>query len=140
MDLRKWDARFLALTEDVASWSKDSKTQVGCTIVHSNRRHWASGYNGYPAGIDDDCDSLRRDTDTIHSEVNALANLTFSPEGATVYVTKFPCRPCATSLIANRVARIVAPEPDSSSRWLESQTQALELLQKAKVEITIWTK
>lgn len=140
MNLSKWDARFVAIAEEVATWSKDEKTKVGCVIVHENRRHFATGYNGFPAGIDDTCCSLRRDTDTIHSEVNALANLTFNPENATVYVTKFPCRTCATSLIANRVARVVTPEPDSTSRWLESQTQALELFQKANVRITIWKR
>ena len=53
-----------------------------------------------------------------HAEANALAAVTESPEGATVYVTLEPCShfgrtpPCADALVKAKVARVVAALED----------------------------
>jgi deoxycytidylate deaminase len=49
-----WDARFMALAEHVAGWSKDPSTKVGAVIVSPDRRQLTTGYNGFPQGIADD--------------------------------------------------------------------------------------
>src|ERR1051326_2813900 len=49
----KWDRRFLELAKHVSSWSKDPSTKVGAVIVDANRRVVATGYNGFPRGVED---------------------------------------------------------------------------------------
>ena len=54
----KWDKRFIKLAKEVASWSKDPSTQVGSISV-KNRKIIATGYNGFPKGIDDKASTLK---------------------------------------------------------------------------------
>ena len=37
--MTNWDVRFLKLAKNIASWSKDPSTQVGCVIVGCDRAH-----------------------------------------------------------------------------------------------------
>ena len=46
----KWDVRFLRLAHEVAKWSKDPSTKVGCILV-KDKKVISMGYNGFPAGI-----------------------------------------------------------------------------------------
>ncbi len=48
----KWDRRYLEMAELVASWSKDPNAQVGAVIVRDNRVV-ATGFNGFPAEVED---------------------------------------------------------------------------------------
>ena len=48
----KWDQRFLDLAREVSTWSKDPSRQIGCIAVR-DRKILATGYNGFPKGIDD---------------------------------------------------------------------------------------
>ena len=63
--------------------SKDPSTQVGACIVNRNNRIVGIGYNGFPAGCDDDALPWSReaesDLDTkypyvCHAEMNAILN------------------------------------------------------------------
>ena len=51
-ELNKWDERFVRIAFEVATWSKDPGTKVGAVLV-ADRRIIASGYNGFPQGIED---------------------------------------------------------------------------------------
>jgi len=44
--ISKWDKRFLRIAKEVASWSKDPRSQVGAIAVQS-RRIVATGYNDF---------------------------------------------------------------------------------------------
>ena len=51
--MSKWDERFLELAKQIASWSKDPSTQVGCVVVGPDREIRSTGFNGLPRGIED---------------------------------------------------------------------------------------
>ena len=73
-DLSNWDQRFIKLAKFIAKWSKDPKSKVGAVITNETGAI-ALGYNGFPAGIEDDerLDNKKLKLDMIiHAEQNAL--------------------------------------------------------------------
>jgi dCMP deaminase len=48
-----WDAYFLKMCETIALRSIDEDTQVGAVIVNHDHRVVSTGYNAFPAGVDD---------------------------------------------------------------------------------------
>ena len=143
--LSKWDQRFIRLAEEIAQWSKDPGTKVGALIV-SDRRIIASGYNGFPVGIDDSLERyMDRDTKlayTVHAEVNAILNAAkngATTAASTLYVTFPPCVSCATSVIQAGITEIVCPDLTTApERWITSFTRGQNLLKEAKVHITTY--
>jgi dCMP deaminase len=124
---RLWDARFLDLAAKIASWSKDPSTSCGAVIVDPQRRVVSTGYNGFPAGIDDAPDKLAdRDTKlsmTLHAEHNAILFAQRDLAGCTLYVWPMPpCAHCAAQIAQVGIARVVSgrPTPEQSDRWGES--------------------
>ncbi len=98
--------------------SKDPKTQVGACIADTNHRILSVGYNGTPMGIDDDefpwidSDDPQYDKHNyvIHAEANAILNYRGSlkdMQGATVFVTLFPCQECAKMLVQAGIGEVV---------------------------------
>lgn len=140
----KWDRRYTRVAYEVNSWSKDPDSQVGVVLVSPDRREIATGYNGLPAGLDDETvlatlskslvykdlqseGSIKRHI-SIHAEANAVVNCHRRPEGWTMYSTRFPCSQCAALLAQAGVTRLVCPPPEPNSRWYLSQLVAHELL------------
>lgn len=136
----KWDSRFLSLAEEVASWSKDPSTKVGCVIVdEETNRIMGVGFNGFPRGM---CDHKElyddRDTKnsrTIHAEVNAVLN-SQKAEGCTAYVSTPPCTSCTLVLIQAGINRVVCqpPSDDYLSRWGTQYTAAKGFLAEVEIE------
>jgi dCMP deaminase len=136
----KWDVRFLRLAHEVAKWSKDPSTKVGCILV-KDKKVVSMGYNGFPAGISDDLTRLEdRATKyemTVHAEVNAVTNAALhgvSTAGSTAYITFSPCSRCASVLINAGISTVVISArniiPD---RWLDNFRLAAGLLNEAGV-------
>lgn len=140
MNLDKWDERFLKAAEEVASWSKDPSTKVGCVIVDPEyQRRVGEGFNGFPRFMSD-AEELYAFRDikysrTLHAELNAVlfANKT---EGMTAYVTHPPCTNCALVLIQSGINRVVCRKPseDLLSRWADSINQAKGFFDEAEVK------
>lgn len=120
------DRRFMALALSLGrrgmgnTWPNPA---VGCVIVQGGRivgRGWTQ-----PGG-------------RPHAETQALAQAGAAAQGATAYVTLEPCAhhgrtpPCATALIAARVARVVAPFEDSDARVAG---QGFAMLRKAGITV-----
>ncbi|ADE55462.1 CMP/dCMP deaminase zinc-binding protein [Coraliomargarita akajimensis DSM 45221] len=108
-----WDAYFMATALLMASRSSCERLHVGCVIVSGGRqknRIIAAGYNGFLPGSPHQ--SRVRDGHeqaTVHAEQNAIADAArrgVSLEGATVYITHYPCINCAKILASAGVARI----------------------------------
>lgn len=137
----KWDSRFLALADLIATWGKDPSTRVGAVLVNPDRRVIGTGYNGFPAGVADTDERLNdRPTKyamTIHAEVNAVLNAVAPTAGATCYVTHPPCANCTGVLIQAGIERIVTRAPDAglAERFRESFNLAHQMRREAWVEI-----
>ena len=145
--LTKWDLRFLRVTREVQSWSKDPSTKCGCVLVR-DRRIIASGYNGLPAGIDD-AEHRYNNREfklaaIIHAEQNALFNAAkngATTGGCTAYVTWPPCSRCASALIQAGVVKIVCPDPKlAPERWRDNFLLANDLLYEAGLTVIYYSE
>ena len=117
-DVITWDENFMLHAVVASARSKDPNSQVGACIVGKNNRILSLGYNGAPNMWDDNNFPWERDLEAkynkypyvIHAEMNALLNYKGDNkdlEGATVYVTLFPCHECAKCLCQAGIKRIV---------------------------------
>jgi len=102
----KWLKYYAKIAEETAKLSTAEKLKVGCVIVKDNRI-LSIGYNGTPAGWDNQCEYLTLDgewktkAEVIHAERNCLdkiAKSTDSSEGSVMFVTHTPCIECAKSI------------------------------------------
>jgi dCMP deaminase len=128
----KWDGRFMAVAETVATWSKDPSAKVGALLVAPDGRMTSWGFNGFPRGVSDDGRLQVKSSRlalTVHAEMNALLNCPVDPVGWTLYVTKHPCLECAKAIIQKGIERVVCPDPAGS--WSDEQTEARDLLREA---------
>lgn len=125
--LDRWDIRFLGLAAFIADWSKDPSTKVGAVITHTrSRRIVSTGFNGFPAGVED-TDNRLLDRNVkyemiVHAEQNALMFAGREAEGCTLYVTPLaPCARCAALIIQAGIQRVVSLSPDfEHERWGEA--------------------
>ncbi len=138
MAMDKWDKRFMALTETVATWSScfQGNRHVGAVVV-KDKRVMATGYNGAPAGIvscAERGECLRRKLNipsgtqhelcyAVHAEQNAViqaARHGINISGATLYCTHQPCVICAKIIINAGIERVVYKDgyPDEFSLQL----------------------
>ncbi|MDO4283709.1 MAG: dCMP deaminase family protein [Eubacteriales bacterium] len=115
-DYITWDEYFMGVAMLSGMRSKDPGTQVGSCIVSSTHKILSMGYNGFPSGCSDDEFPWAREGDTLetkyafvtHSELNAILNYRGgSLEGATIYVSLFPCNECAKAIIQSGIRTIV---------------------------------
>lgn len=109
----------MQIAEVAAQRSKDPNTQVGATFVSRDNRIISIGYNGAPAGFSDEEFPWSRDNENplenkylfvVHAERNGVLNYRGSLadfNGATVYVTMFPCNECAKELAQLSVREVV---------------------------------
>tara|TARA_S200000501_G_scaffold260332_1_gene244320 strand:- start:710 stop:1171 length:462 start_codon:yes stop_codon:yes gene_type:complete len=127
-NMNKWDYRFIKLAKEIASWSKDPSTQVGAIAVNK-KRIIATGFNGFPEGIEDDQKRLENReiklSFMIHAEKNLIYNATtygISLKGSTVYIYGLPCcSECFKGLIQVGVSKIVMPNIDEHGKnWKEN--------------------
>lgn len=114
-DTLSWDQYFMGLAHLSAKRSKDPSTQVGATIVDSQKKIVGIGYNGFPSGVSDDEMPWSRDGEfletkypyVVHAELNAILNATTKLHGCTIYVSLFPCHECAKAIIQSGIKEIV---------------------------------
>jgi len=143
--VEKWDLRYFNLAQHVADWSKDPKAKVGAVLL--DERDWpiALGYNGFPAGIEDNAeklgDSQLKNTMVVHAEQNALLCAGSRSRGGTMYVYGKPvCPRCAVLIIQAGIKRVVGIQPDPENNP-ESETHktgitSLDMFREANVEFS----
>ena len=144
LDIELWDYRFIRLAEEISTWSKDPSKQIGCIAV-KDRRVIATGYNGFPMGIEDvgldDRDNKYKKM--VHAEQNMIYNACrhgVSLIGATVYVTGLPvCGECCKGLVQTGIKEVFMPcieiQPD---RWIDSCTLGENGLTEAGVSVKMY--
>ncbi|KUO96409.1 competence protein ComE [Ferroacidibacillus organovorans] len=136
-DVRKpWDHYFMEVAAMVSTRATCPRRQVGAVLVR-DRRTIASGYNGSVSG-DEHCEDVGCNIAddhcirTIHAESNAIlqcAKFGVSTEGATMYVTHFPCLQCTKQIIQSGITRVIYQEAYRVDMY------ALELFQRANVTV-----
>lgn len=143
----KWDQRFLALAEHIATWSKDPSTKVGAVLTQGNTVV-GLGYNGFPRGVKD-VDTRYADRDlkyklVVHAEVNAILMAGEKAKGGTLYVVPsfMPppiCAECCKLAIQAGVKEVVGYQVDEADlderqlRWRDSILVSRQLCEEAGV-------
>lgn len=153
-DYISWDEYFMGVALLSGMRSKDPNTQVGACIVSPDHKILSMGYNGLPIGCSDDEFPWCREGDplenkyfyTTHSELNAILNYRGgSLDGATIYVSLFPCNECAKAIIQAGIKRVVydsdkyekTPSTIASKRMLTASGVTLQKYERTGREITI---
>ena len=129
-----WDEYFMAQSHLLSLRSTCSRLSVGATIV-KDKRIVSGGYNGSIKGdehcIDVGCKVVGGHcVRTIHAEINAILQCSrfgVGTEGATIYVTHFPCLNCTKSIIQAGIKEICYANDYRNNEY------ARELLEKSGI-------
>lgn len=109
-----WDSYFIEFARHAATRATCDRAHVG-TILVMDRQILATGYNGSIRGLAH-CDDVGHLMDgghcvrTVHAEANAIASAArrgVCVDGATAYVTHYPCLNCFKLLANAGIVRIV---------------------------------
>lgn len=121
--------------EMASIWSKNSycqRRQVGALIV-KDKMIISDGFNGTPAGFENDCEDqdFKTKAYVLHAEANAITKVAKSGNnscGGTLYVTTSPCIECAKLIIQAGIVRVVYQNEYHN-------IDGLDLLRRADVEV-----
>ncbi len=143
-DKDKWDRRFLALARGVAAYSHDPSTQTGAVIVDDQGLVMATGYNGFPIGVNDDpkryADRPLKYELVVHCETNAIVLARRDLRGCTLYTWPFmSCSRCAGVVIQAGIKRCVAPVIPARlvERWSQNMALSTMMFAEAGVELCL---
>ena len=103
----------MATAKIFAELSHARRLHVGCIVVKDDRII-SIGYNGMPAGWDNNCEDtvnseLKTKPEVLHAETNAIAKLARSSDsglGADLFVTHAPCLDCAKLIYQSGIKRV----------------------------------
>ena len=153
----KFKQMYMTIAETVATMSHARRLQVGSIVVKEDRII-SIGYNGMPAGWDNNCEykvyanewsvdnniweyqeedsghpyNLKTKPEVLHAESNAISKLAKSSEsgdGATIFITHAPCVDCAKLIFQSGINSVFYR---SSYR----STDGVEFLEKSGVTVT----
>ena len=123
-NVEKWHRRFINLAHEVASWSKDDSTKVGTVIMGHDHTPRSFGYNGFPEGVDDTIPERNerplKYKYTEHGERNSIyhcAKNGIPIAGCIIYITHYPCSPCARGIIRSGLNLVVIDKKSLDSDY-----------------------
>lgn len=104
-----WDEYFMSTAFLISSRSPCERLHVGCVLVKDNRII-SAGYNGFLPNMPHDSIVINNhEVATVHAEQNAItdcASRGVSTEGATAYITHYPCLNCSKLLMASGIKEV----------------------------------
>jgi len=119
---QKFIDAYMDVAERFAELSSARRLHVGAIVVKDDRII-SIGYNGMPAGWDNDCEyeviveedddyttELKTKPEVLHAETNAIAKLAKSNEsgmGATMFITHAPCLDCAKLIFQSGISSVL---------------------------------
>ena len=141
------------VAETYAQLSHARKLKVGSIVVKDDRII-SIGYNGTPAGWDNNCEDeieiretyvidmggishpitttqLHTKPEVIHAEANAIAKLARSPEsgqGSVMFITHAPCMECAKMIFTSGIKKVFF-------RNYYRSGEGLEFLKKCNISV-----
>ena len=133
---------YMKTAEIFAELSCARRLHVGAIVVKDDRII-SIGYNGMPAGWDNDCEDIvelhedgghvyKTKPEVLHAETNALAKLARSSESgldSDLFVTHSPCLDCAKIIYQAGIRRV----------WYGTayrDNSGIDFLKKSGVEVT----
>ena len=125
------------IAERVSKLSSARRLQVGAIVVRDDRII-SIGYNGMPAGWDNNCEHLQEDgtlktrPEVLHAEMNALMKLARSYEsglGADLFITHSPCMECAKGIYQAGIDRVYYGRQYRSN-------EGIQFLKQSNIEVT----
>lgn len=146
--LDRWDKRFFELCGLLATWSEDRRTNVGAVIVGDGKEIVATGYNGFPRGVDQTLDARHSDVQkymwTEHAERNAIYNAARHGgvlNNTMIYSSFFPCADCARAIIQAGVGEVKSLHSDYLfDKHGDSLKISAQMLNEAGVAITLFNR
>ncbi len=138
---------YMKTAETFAGLSHARRLHVGAIIVKDDRII-SIGYNGMPAGWDNDCEyevlpthhgdepTLKTKPEVLHAETNAIAKLARSSDSgldADLFVTHSPCLDCAKLIYQSGIRRVYYGEnyrDDSGINFLEKSGVEVKQIKK----------
>tara|TARA_B110000444_G_scaffold206446_1_gene199970 strand:- start:4372 stop:4827 length:456 start_codon:yes stop_codon:yes gene_type:complete len=140
VEIERWDMRFLELADTIRKWSKDPSRKIGAIAVR-DRKILATGYNGFPKGIEDTHERYNnreiKYRYVVHAEMNCIYNAAangISLKDSTLYIHGLPvCSDCALGIIQAGVSRVVAISGSTPDRWKEAIDKTNEIFKEAGV-------
>jgi len=131
----KYLGSYMKTAKLFAELSSARRRKVGAIIVKDDRII-SIGYNGMPAGWDNNCEdevvdyfsdripikTLKTKPEVLHAELNAIGKLARSNEsgeGATMFVTCAPCMDCAKMIYASGIKEVFYAEDYRDQSGLE---------------------
>jgi dCMP deaminase len=124
-----WSEYALEVAFTVARKSKDPWRKVGACLLRADNTLAAVGYNGFPAGMEEDwADRDERRKLVVHAEQNALRYVV-PGECALLAVTLLPCNDCLKVVAAYGIKKIVFAED------YEHDPSSLLLAEKFGIEL-----
>ena len=131
--------------ETFAELSHARRLHVGAIVVKDDRII-SIGYNGMPAGWDNNCEdelhqpvgrvNLVTKPEVLHAETNAIAKLAKSNEsglGASMFITHAPCLDCAKLIYQSGISSVLyrdAYRDTSGITFLEKSGITVEQIEK----------
>ena len=148
---QKFTELYMDWAKRCAELSHARRLQVGAVIVKDDSVI-SYGYNGMPAGWDNNCEyeveefqteygvgsklvktgELKTKPEVLHAESNAIAKLAKSNNsglGATMFITHAPCMECAKLIYQSGIGHVLY-------RNSYRDTSGIAFLEKSGVEIT----
>jgi dCMP deaminase len=144
----KFKSLYMDWATRCAQLSHAKRLQVGAVIVKDDSVI-SYGYNGMPAGWDNDCEFeiyedngddepitiLKTKPEVLHAESNAVAKLARSinsGNGADIFITHAPCLDCAKLVYQAGIKRVyfnTAYRDDAGIRFLERSGVTVEQIE-----------
>jgi dCMP deaminase len=140
----KFKSLYMDWATRCAQLSHAKRLQVGAVIVKDDSVI-SYGYNGMPAGWDNNCEdivqhsddtvSLKTKPEVLHAESNAVAKLARSinsGNGADIFITHAPCLDCAKLVYQAGIKRVyfnTAYRDDAGIRFLERSGVTVEQIE-----------
>ena len=142
MDSLEWHNRFINLSKEIATWSKDPSTKIGAVVVGPDQEIRSTGYNGFPRMVVSTPERWERSAKynfIAHAEANAIYNaarIGVPLKDCTIYISSLlPCHNCAQAIIQAGIACVVVFNTEYPDRWAESIQTGLQMFEEAGVEV-----
>ena len=131
----------MTTAETFAELSHARRLHVGAIIVKDDRII-SIGYNGMPAGWDNNCEyvledgTLKTKPEVLHAERNALDKLAKGNEGglgAIMFITHAPCLECAKSIYGAGISHVFYRDSYRSEDGIQFLTKCGVSIEKLSI-------